>query len=178
MYEGAEGSSLRRRKEAFHVHVQAERDPVKQEKLKEFLQYIDKALDPYELDWFWEKAIQTADAARALLDQTETRRLYLETERKRWTIRFVILWSLFLMFGAIIIGTGIRTIYVYKSSDGTKVASDAYMGYYYSAGRSRMPLEFSHETKSFENHPAVRFWTVLIGGVILGGFNLFKMSNL
>ena len=63
------GSGLKESREKFRVYIQNETDPVKQKKLTEFLPYIDKALDQPELDWFRTKAIQTADAARALLER-------------------------------------------------------------------------------------------------------------
>ena len=168
--------SLKEGREAFHAYINSEKDPVKQEKLKEFLVYVDKSLDIYELNWFRTKAIQTADATRTLLNQKEEQLAFKKKQKLLWEKRLQLFWGIFFVVSVIIIWTGFGTVYVYTLRDGSEVVSHIYEGE--KVVVDRVPLKFKQEKIGFPHQPFLRISGIFIGFCALSGFSLYKMANL
>ena len=154
MIQNPVGGSLKQGREAFRQYLENEKDPVKQNKLKEFLTYIDKALDIYELDWFWTKAIQTADATRALLERKEEELAFMRAQKAAWKKRLAFLWCFFIVAVVIVLWTGLGEVYIYTTPDGTEVTTDSYEGKRVISGEDRIPVKFSHEKLAMRDQNA------------------------
>jgi len=108
--------------EEFKKMANEEPDPVKREKLKEFFKLVDQALEAEEIGSIRELAVQTADAARVAVELVKAQ----EVARKRADKRVVIAWVVTLLAIVILVGTGFRTVQIYKLPDGTLVEWDSF----------------------------------------------------
>ncbi len=174
MTEGFTTGSLKEGKEAFRQYVEQEQDPVKQEKLKEFLPFIEKSIDVYDLEWFRNKAIQTADASRSLLDQKEEQIEFEKEKKATWVKRLKFLWCIFIVVGAFVIWQGFEKVYVYTTPDGIELLSEIDEGKIVIAGKNKTRLTFTEEKIAFYNDATARLVGVASIGLILIIFTLVK----
>lgn len=152
------GKPIEKAKAHFRKLIENEKDPLKQAKLREFLPYVEKALDVSELEWFETKAIQTAEAVRKLADLAE------EKVREKKNIGKAILksWMIFGVIALIILGTGIGKVYRYRFEDGKVSTSEEFEGQHYLVGINKVPAEFIGETYALRRQPVLRIGFLMI----------------
>ena len=145
-------------KAAFRAYAEREKDPIKQARLRDFIPYVDKALDFYEIEWFRTKAIQTAEATRVLAD----RKIAEDAERRKRAKQISLLWLLGLTACAVLVLTGIGKVYYYSMPDGTELKVDEYEGRTIKVNQGRDTLKFSHEGYGFNRYIVIRATIVLL----------------
>ncbi len=160
-------SALKEARQAFRAYIEKEKDPVKQEKLKEFLPYMEKTFFLRELEWFRAKAIQTADATRAFMDSQKEKDALEKTYKIQWIKRLVFLWLFFLVMSPIVIWTGLEEAYVYTSREGSELVFESYQGKTVFAGKEHIPLEFCRTKKVLRHQPLARYIGVVAALLIL-----------
>ncbi len=166
----AKGTPLDRAKRAFHELIETEPDPLKQEKMREFLTYIDKTLDISELKWFQTKAIQTAEAARQLVNRAQTK----ETLHAVWVKKIATAWAIIIFICVIIILTGFGKVYSYKMPDGSELISESYEGERYRAGKDKVLLTFDHDQYAYRNQPEFRLIIIVVILAISAWASVYK----
>ena len=176
MLEDLSKKSLKQGAEAFREHVERESDPVKQRKLKEFLPYIDKSLDIYELGWFWVKAVQSAEATRALLDREEEARRHRKAQRALWKKRLIIAWFIFIITSGVLLSRAFGPVYIYTTRDGMELASDTYEGKTVISGEERIPLAFVREKIAMRGDGEQQIIIIVISSLILGAVSVVKIG--
>jgi len=164
-------AAVRHARELFLKHIEQEKDPVKQEKLREFIPHIEKTFSLHEIDWFRMKAIETADAARIFVDSQKS-----EQDSRNFTRVFRLrllasLWVIFLIASPVVIWTGMQKVYVYKTPEGSEMTSQMYEGEMIISGENQIKLEFNRKEWALMRQPVQR-----VTGVVLAFFGLIALT--
>ena len=167
-------ASLREAQKDFRKYIENEKNPVKQNKLKEFLPYVDKTLDIHELKWLQTKAIQTADAAHAHLERQKEERALKQRQETTWKKMLILLWCVYVVVSAIVIWKGLGTVYVYKASNGLEMISATFKGA--TVVLEDTPLEFRGSRLGFIYEPFVRGVSIFVGAIILSLLSIVKTT--
>ena len=163
-------------REAFRQYIDNEKNPVKQEQLKEYIPYIDKARDLRELSWYFRKALEEAAAKDAFLSYQQSAQAEKEARVKKWKIKLIFLWAALALVSVFTIWKGFQPFYVYTMADGSEITSDVYEGGHITAGTQAEPLQYSHKKFEFSEQPFVRIMGVLIGVISLSLLSYIKMQ--
>lgn len=169
-------ATLKKGKEAFRQYLDNEKNPVKHEQLKEYIPYIDKAYDLRELSWFFQKALENANAQQAFLAYQNTVEEFKHKQKRTWKIRLIFLWAVLILASTFVIWKGFQPFYVYTMSDGTAITSDVYEGKHLAVSEGAELLEFSHQKFEFTDHAFIRALGVLLSVVSLSVFSHIKLQ--
>lgn len=155
-------AALKHAREAFLKHIEQEQDPVKKEKLKEFIPYMEKTFSLHEIDWFRLKAIETADSARAFIESNKNEEELQISDKIFWLRFMAVMWALFLIISPILIWTGMSKVYIYKTSEGAEVMSQTFEGAKIIGGEDQMPMTFDREALALISLPTARVVAIVV----------------
>lgn len=164
-------AALRHAREAFLKQIEQEKDPVKREKLKEFIPYMERTFSLHEIDWFRVKAIESANAARTYVDSEDSEKEFQVSNRVFWLRTLALLWTLFLVVSPIVIWTGMQNVYVYRTDQGSEIISESFEGDHIVIGENKIPMEFNRREWTLLKSPVAR-----VTGVILAFFGLIALT--
>ena len=169
-------AQLSEARKTFQQYVENEENSVKQNKLREFIPYIDKAFDMREMQWYLKKAVEEADAKQAFLDYKKLLEEMRQAKIARWKKILPFFWGALVVASFFVIKGGFEPRYVYIAPSGFEVSSDIYSGAKMLIKEEAITLKYSHTKQSFVNHPTIRVIIVAVGVIAMMLLTALKLE--